>query len=187
MKTPERIGKVVEFYLLCAIVDSLFEDVMGVRSPMNVFGSPSTIARGVIEEKKKGSNTRKVIGRGLTEAAGSIPIVGRGLQYGSDMLGVVTDPVTQIKKVGVEATKKNTTPLDMAGPLTEAAGSFLGIPGAAPAARAVEAYSRGGNPLISWLGAPLPKHKTAAQKKKESFKEAIERKRKELEAKKRGE
>lgn len=182
MKTPERIGKVVEFYVLCAIVDSLFEDVVGVRSPMNVLGSPSTIARGVIEEKKKGSNTRKVIGRGITEAVGSLPIVGRGLQYGSDMLGVVTDPLTQVEKVGKELTKKNATPADAAGPLIEAAGSALGVPGAMPASRAVETLSRGGTPgqaAGALVGAPVPPAKTAAQKKKETFAESLKRKREE--------
>jgi hypothetical protein len=180
MKTPERIGKVVEFYLLCAIVDSLYEDVLGIRSPMNVFGSPSTIVRGVLEEKKKGSNPRKLVGRGITETVGSLPVVGRGLQYGTDMLGVVTDPLTQAKKVGTELQKKNANAKDAAGPLVEAAGSALGVPGALPASRAAEAYSRGGSPVAAFFGGTLPPHKTAAQKKKESFAESIKRKRDEL-------
>jgi len=176
MKTPERVAKVVEFYVMCALVDSLFEDVIGIRSPMNVFGSPSTIARGVIEEKKKGGNTRKQIGRGLTEFAGSIPVVGRGLQYGTDMLGVVTDPLTQVKKVGKELTKKNANVSDAAGPIIEAAGSAFGIPGAMPASRAVEAASRGGKPVEAFFGGTLPPHQTESQKRAKTFAESIEKK-----------
>ena len=149
----EMVKKMTGMMLGAAIIDWLYEDVFGMRSPMNFFGNIPGMARAGVKgfEEKKGGTAAKVahgaVHAGL-EAASNIPIIGRGFsQYGGG--GGLGAGIETVQRTGKFLERPSLTEgIDIFG-------SMAGIPGAYPIARGIKTIEKGGNLPQAVFGADM--------------------------------
>ena len=103
----ETFRRVTQYLIASTLVDIVFEDILGLRSPV---GSP---VRAFLEEVKKGSNPTRVATRAATELLEYTPVVGGGLRWGTSPLGAVATFADEISMYGADKPGVKSTALEL--------------------------------------------------------------------------
>ena len=120
-KNISNIARWVGYGLL---VDVLFEDVLGMKSPM-----PQPVTAFVKEYSKSGKLGTAAL-RSAGEVAEIFPIIGGGIRYGKSPLGAVAETLTEVSTVAGKTRGPGISPVELGA-------KIAGIPGTAQVARAL--------------------------------------------------
>lgn len=121
-KNISNIARWVGYGLL---VDILFEDVLGMKSPM-----PQPVTAFVKEMNRPGGKLDTASLRAAGEVAEILPIIGGGIRYGKSPLGAVAETLTEISTVAGKTRGPGISPVELGA-------KVAGIPGTAQVARAL--------------------------------------------------
>lgn len=121
-KNISNIARWVGYGLL---VDILFEDVLGMKSPM-----PQPVTAFVKEMNRPGGKLDTASLRAAGEVAEILPIIGGGIRYGKSPLGAVAETLTEISTVAGKTRGPGISPVELGA-------KVAGMPGTAQVARAL--------------------------------------------------
>lgn len=154
---PEHVKRAVRFMVGAFVLDWVYEEVLGIRSPFNVLANPMQTIRPAAEEYKKSGNVLKAAGAGAVGAASTLPLIGRGFTpYGAG--GGLGAGVETLQKGG-ELIRRPSVP-----GVIDWAGSLAGIPGSFAASRALKIREKGGTWPQAVAGATPEKKSTKPKK-----------------------
>ena len=136
----EQAKRVIKLLLVAGLVNALYEDGMGLNSPMP---SPS---RAFLKRMNEGDSMTEALIEIPKEFIAQVPVIGGGPAFGSSIAGAgvqhLTDVLTHFsnktgpKKSGLELIAKT-----------------LGVPGGAQAKKSIKALNDGGSPWDIFAGA----------------------------------
>ena len=132
--------KVATFVIGTTLFNILYEDVLGVPSPM-----PTPVSAFMKSLEKDDDMPSASLDAAL-EIAQFVPVVGGGLRYGSSMLGA---PAEYISDIGKKISPNYT---GFTRPTGELVGKGLGIPGTAQIGKIVRINNKGGSIIDMALG-----------------------------------
>jgi len=115
VNNKQAMAKVVRLIAGVTAVNTLYEDILGVRSP---FPAPINAYR---KEIAKSGESGKAIGQAILELAEVVPVVGGGMRYGSSPLGAgiqLTEDLAELVRGKQKAAKA-----------AETIGKLTGMPG----------------------------------------------------------
>ncbi len=140
IKNPQAIKKTLTFIVAATAVNSFYEDILGLPSPL-----PSPISA-FVDALDKGEDMPSASAEAAREIASLVPVIGGGIRYGSSPFGAAVE-------YGGDIIKKIAP--NYAGP-TRSAGELvakgLGIPGTAQAVKSIRIANKGGSPIDVILG-----------------------------------
>lgn len=142
------LKKVAGFVAGATLFNIIYEDILGISSPMP---SPISAFTKALDE---GDEIPSASLEAALEIAQLVPIVGGGLRYGSSMLGA---PAEYIGDIGKKVSPNYKGPTR---PTAELIGKGLGIPGTAQAAKTIKIINKGGSPVDAALGKYPKKEKS---------------------------
>lgn len=134
------IKKAAAFVIGTTLFNILYEDVLGIPSPMP---SPINAFTKALDE---GDEIPSATADAALEIAQLVPIVGGGLRYGSSILGAPAEYIMDVGKL----VSPNYTGYKR--PIGELVGKGLGVPGTAQIGKIVRINERGGSPIDMALG-----------------------------------
>jgi hypothetical protein len=168
----KAIGVATRYMIGVQIVNTLFEDVAKIQSPM-----PAPL-RAIYKGLKRNDPAAVIALNTVFEAMEGLPIVG-SVKYGSHPLGALVDNFGDAYKAlsGRDVFKKDLLPKAMNGDkqaiatIAEIVGKFTGVPGTAQGAKFMRGIKRGEHPVRAAIGridTPRKKGKRRRSRRKRS-------------------
>ena len=146
MTNKKTFQKVTRFMVGVTLINSFYEDVLGINSP-----HPTPI-RAFQEALEKGENFPSATWQATKEIGEKIPIIGGGLRYGKGITGAGSEIVRDL------LTQKTIKPENIA--------KLAGIPGTAQIAKSIRAKKRGESKYGQVVGQYTKKKKKGLKKMK---------------------
>ena len=143
MSNVDRIKKLTKLIVATSIINSFYEDVLGLNSP---FPAPIHAYR---DAKEAGKNDADAIKQVAWEMIGMLPLL-TALRYNTAPVGT---PGLLAKQIIEERP-------------FEFAGTVIGVPGTSQAKKMIRTGKRGGTPYKVIMGAYIPKSKKKKKRKK---------------------
>jgi len=136
--TKTVIGRVYRTIVATTLFNTLFEDVIGINSPF-----PTPI-RTVVEGMEEGKEPFNIALDMMLELMEPLPLIGGAAKFGNTPLGPIA---SSARDLFVSLSDPfNEDKLDDTGPLWEAGGRFLPVPGLGQFAKSKRAFERGESP-----------------------------------------